>query len=179
MNPKLATNIGYFTAPATKFWMDTPYYKRGSVISIAREYRFKKVVLCTLGPTSIWAGAQFKVRNEGVLRPTIAVDFIVYYSNHYNGKDLTAFDSAPAVVAVNLECNTLAECYDVVQVLDTIEPAGLLGELIDLTRCFPYSLGDRLDADSSRSLSLRLDGRLTPCAPSLHVDTWAVFPFRD
>lgn len=179
MNHKLATNIGYFTTPAVKFWIDTPCYNHESVISVGRYYRFKNVALCTMGPTSIWAGAQFKVINEGVTRPTVAVDFIVYYSNHYDGKDLTAFDSAPAVVAVNLECSTMVECYDLVQALDKFEPADLLGELIDLTRCFPYSLGDRLDADSSRSLSLRLDGRLTPCAPSLHVDTWAVFPFRD
>lgn len=179
MNPTLKTNLGYFTAPAVEFWMNTPHYKRGTPIAIAREYRFKNVAVATMGPTSIWAGAQFKVLNEAVSRPTVAVDFIVYYSRHYDGKDLTAFDSAPAVVAVNLECSTMSEAYDLVQTLDTMDVADLLGELIDLTRCFPYSLGDRLDADPARSLSLRLDGRLAPCAPSLHVSTWGVFPFRD
>lgn len=179
MDPTLQTNLGYFTTLAVKFWLDTPCYKAGSVITTDKAYRLKNIAVCTIGPTSIWSGAQFKVLNEGIKRPTVAVDFIVYHSNHYNGKDLTAFDSAPAVVVVNLECATMRECYDLVQALDKLDTADLLGELIDLTRCFPYSFGDRLDADSARSLSLRLDGRLAPCAPSLHVEIWACFPFRD
>lgn len=178
MNYNKATNLGYFTTPALTYWTDTKCYKQGTVCTTDRPYRLKNIAVCTIGASSVYAGMRVTVPTENCSHPCVRLDFIVYHSDHYANGDLTAFDSAPAVVSVDLYCGSHNANYAVLQRLCSFDPASVLGELIDITHALPYSFGDRLDADSVKSLAMRLDEQLCIAASDLRVDVWATFPFQ-
>lgn len=167
------TNLMYFNTLAQPYWLDTKCYEKGTTITADRMYRLKNIALCTIGSQSLWLGSHFKLCQD----LCIAWDLVVYHSDHYDGKDLTAFDSVPAVVAIQLKCNTLKECYDIVQALNDYGLADVLGEVMELTCSYCQAIGDRLSDNTVESLTMRLDEALHAVAPTLHIDVWGSFPF--